>query len=110
MIPQTIPNFLLTMATGIFLLGLITFSIGIFILVIRSGASQEMRTIAQQTTRIAQKGIAEDISGLVGNSAALIDSLNQLIKTTTGIGVFLVFIGIALIAGSYFLIRTLLQQ
>lgn len=103
MLNLSIPNFVVTMATALLLLGLISVVIGIIILVSRS-MGKDIQTIANQTTNMAQKGIAEDVSGLVGNASMLLNALDQLIKTTAGIGIFLIFIGILLMAGSYWLI------
>lgn len=87
------------------LLGMGGFSLagGIFVL-IRKTFSKEVEVIADQMTKLAQKGIADDVSGLVGNASSLIDSLNQLTKTASGIGIFLVIIGCGLIAVGGFLI------
>lgn len=76
---------------------------GLFVL-IRKTFSKEVEIIANQMSKLAQKGIADDVSGLVGNASSLIDSLNQLTKTASGIGIFLVLIGCGLIAASGFLI------
>ena len=85
------------MLIGMFLLGGITFVTGVATLA--SGAwGRELRTITSQTTRIAQKGLAEDISGLVGNAATLLNTVNEMIRTATGIGVFLTISG-ALLMG-----------
>ena len=87
------------------LLGMGGFSLagGIFVL-IRKTFNKEVEVIATQMTKLAQKGIADDVSGLVGNASSLIDSLNQLAKTASGIGIFLVLIGCGLIASAGFLI------
>ena len=53
-----------------------------------------------QTAKLAQKGLAEDVAGLVGNAANLMDSMNQLTRTTRGVGVVLVLFGSLMIAGS----------
>jgi hypothetical protein len=103
MFNMSIPDFLLTMATGIFLIGVIALCIGIYILVSRS-MGKDVTTIAQQTAKLAQKGIADDMSGLVGNASTLISELNGLIRTSAGIGVFLIFIGLILMAGSYWVV------
>ncbi len=103
MFNMSIPDFLLTMATGIFLIGVIALCIGIFILVSRS-LGKDITTLAEQTAKMAQKGITEDIAGLVGNASALLSALNGLIKTSVGIGVFLIFVGLILMAGSYWLV------
>ena len=103
MFNMSIPDFLLTMATGIFLIGVIALCIGIFILVSRS-LGKDITTLAEQTAKMAQKGITEDIAGMVGNASALLSALNGLIKTSVGIGVFLIFVGLILMAGSYWLV------
>ena len=76
---------------------------GIFVL-IKKTFSKEVEVIANQMAKLAQKGIADDVSGLVGNASSLIDSLNQLTKTASGIGIFLVLIGCGLITAAGFLI------
>ncbi|MEK6255985.1 MAG: hypothetical protein N2C13_01550 [Chloroflexota bacterium] len=79
----------------IFVLGLGTFCAGVFVLVARA-LGRDTNTIAKQTTRLAQKGITDDIAGLVGNASALVDATNQLIKTAAGIGIFLTILGLSL--------------
>jgi hypothetical protein len=64
----------------------------------------EVRQIAEQTARLAQKGIAEEIAGLVGNASTLVESLNQLVRTAAGVGVLLMIIGLMLMAAAYGLV------
>ncbi|MEN8240318.1 MAG: hypothetical protein ABFS17_00220 [Chloroflexota bacterium] len=85
----------------LFLLGVITFITGIIILASKA-MSRDIRTISSQTAQLAQKGIAEDVAGLVGNASALMNALQQMVKTATGIGVFMVMLGILLIGASIF--------
>ncbi|HEX2979392.1 MAG TPA: hypothetical protein VHO48_03905 [Anaerolineaceae bacterium] len=103
MFPMTIPDYLLTMATGLLLMGLICIASGIILLVVKA-AGQDVRTIADQTSKLAQKGLAEDVAGLVGNASALITAMNQMVRTTAGIGIFLIVAGVLMIGGSYFLV------
>ncbi|MBA4386069.1 MAG: hypothetical protein C0410_15135, partial [Anaerolinea sp.] len=65
---------------------------------------KELRTIADQTAKLAQKGITEEISGLVGNARTLIEALNGMVKTTAGIGILLLLLGIILLAAAYGLV------
>jgi len=92
---------------GLILLGIgtVTFFIGMYVLVSRV-LGVGINKIANETKKIVQKGIAEEMAGLVGNASVLIESLNQLVQTSAGIGVFLVVIG-ALVMGSsiYLLIQ-----
>jgi len=89
-----------------FALGALTFIIGVAILV--NGAwRRDLRTITSQTARLAQKGIAEEVSGLVGNAATLLDTLNGMVRTATGIGVLLIVSGGILMSVSCYYIFTL---
>lgn len=92
-------QFMLLMAITLFFLGLVGVIIGITILVTRT-ASQEVRTLATQTTRLAQKGLSDDIVGLVGNTSVLLDALNALVRTTAGIGVFITIVGLLMMVAS----------
>ena len=80
------------MASGIFLIGLITFATGVAILVIRS-IGKETRAVSKSILHITEKGIADDLSGLVDNASSLIAATSNLIQTTKGIGVFLIISG-----------------
>ena len=100
----TNPNTLmLTMAAILFVIGAITIGIGIYIMTSQA-LSKHVQVIANQTTKLAQKGITDDITGLVGNARSLIDALNDLVKTTAGVGIFLLLLGIALLGSAYALV------
>jgi hypothetical protein len=92
-----IARVLSAMATGLFLIGLITFAIGVAILIIRSIGS-DTRAISKSIIHITQKGIADDFSGMMDNASNLMATTTNLIQTTKGIGVFLI------ISGSLFMI------
>ncbi len=87
---------------ALFALGSISLASGIFIL-FKKVMGEELKVIANQTAKLAQKGLAEEVAGLVGNASALLNALNQLIKTTTGVGVFLTLIGFILMVVAYYL-------
>ncbi len=88
-------NIQLFMLIGTFLLGTITFLLGLAILMYGAWG-KDLRTIADQTTKLAQKGITDEISGLVGNASTLMTTLNDLVRTSNGIGFYLTIIGAAL--------------
>ncbi len=87
---------------ALFALGAISLASGIFIL-FKKVMGDELKVIATQTAKLAQKGRAEEVAGLVGNASALLGALNALIKTTTGVGVFLTLIGFILMVVAYYL-------
>ncbi len=108
MFALTIPDFILTMATGIFLMGLVSLAAGIYLLFSKAGG-KEIKTIARQTTKLAQKGIAEDVAGLVGNASSLIDALTGLVRTAAGIGIFMILISFALFGSAFYLASQVLH-
>ena len=92
-----IARVLSAMASGLFLIGLITFAIGVSILIIRT-IGRDTRAISKSIVQMTQKGIADDLSGLVDNASSLMAATTNLIQTTKGIGVFLI------ISGSLFMV------
>lgn len=103
MFSMTVNDFLLTMACALLLCGVVILGIGVYTLIGKI-MGRELRTIADQTAKLAQKGLAEDVSGLVGNARSLIEVLNDMVKTTAGIGIFLVILGFLLMAAAYVLV------
>jgi hypothetical protein len=94
------------MLIGTFLLGSITFLLGLAILMYGAWG-KDLRTIADQTTSLAQKGITEEISGLVGNASTLMSTLNDLVRTSNGIGFYLTIIGgVLMLLSSVVLLKT----
>lgn len=93
-------EFFLIMASAALVIGLILIIIGVVILVTRV-LGGDVKKIAVQTAKLAQKGIAEEVAGLVGNTTTLVDSLNGLVKTAAGVGVFFILIGLLMLAAAY---------
>ena len=92
-------NIIIILIATLFSLGVLTFIAGIVILAI-SASDGGIRTIAEQATNLAKKGIAENVAGLVGNAANLLNGVNQLTRTRTGIGVFLAILGLIMMIGA----------
>jgi len=100
MFTMSVNDFVLTMAVVVLIGGVLTFLAGVIIVIVKVMGG-ETRTIANQTTKLAQKGMTDDVAGLVGNASVLIDSLNSFVKTSAGLGMFLVLTGILLVACSF---------
>ncbi len=96
-------DILVAMAIGTFILGAITFLVGVIILVVNT-VGRDIKTLASQTAKLAQKGIAEEVSGLVGNASALLSAMNTMVHTAAGIGLFLTIIGALMMIAGYWLI------
>jgi len=103
MFPFGVKDMMMFMAACLMIMAVISLFSGLITLVFRV-SGKDIHTLASQTLRLAQKGVADEVSGLVGNASALLEALNQLVRTTTGVGVFLILTSLVLFAGSYFLI------
>ena len=103
MINLTTQQILLWMAVISFIAGVITLLGGILILLVRV-SGRDVRSLSNQTAQMAQKSLAEDLAGVIGNASTLMDSMNQLIRTAAGIGVFLSCLGLTLMISSCILI------
>ncbi|MBP7212650.1 MAG: hypothetical protein KBA03_00295 [Anaerolineaceae bacterium] len=97
----------LTASIVLFLAGILCLVLSVFILA-KQALNKDVHRIAEATTNLAEKGITDGVSGLVGNASLLIDSLNELSKSNSGIGVFFVFLSLALFAVAYFIIKPLI--
>ena len=103
MLSMTVNDFILTMGIALLVAGLVFLGIGAFVLV-KKLLGKDLQNISDQTTKLAQKGLTEDITGLVGNARSLIDALNDLVKTTAGVGILLLMLGLVLLGGAYALV------
>ena len=108
MFPYNAEQVQLMVAMSLMVLGILSMVCGLVLLVGQANG-KAVQTIAAQTTRLAQKGIAEEVAGLVGNARALVDALNQLAKTSAGIGIFLFGCGIGMLVGAYFMASSILM-
>ena len=97
----------LTASIVLFLAGILCLVLSVFILA-KQALNKDVHRIAEATTSLAEKGITDGVSGLVGNASLIIDSLNELSKSNSGIGVFFVFLSLALFAVAYFIIKPLI--
>lgn len=104
MIPLSFQELQILIAAVAFIMGCLCVLIGIFMLVSR-GYSKEVRTIAAHASRLGHKGISHEVTGLVNSAAELLMAINQLVRTASGIGVFLILLGLSLLAASYYVIQ-----
>jgi hypothetical protein len=94
---------LLVMDAALFALGFIMVLFGLAILA-KKAFGAEVQNLAATTSKLAQKGLADDIAGLVGNASALMNALQEMVKTARGIGMFLILTGGIFIAASLLLL------
>ena len=93
MYTNSIEELIFDVITSLFLLGTVTLVTGIVVLLTRT-MGKDLRAITNQTSQLAQKGLIDDLSGLVGNASALLTATSQMVRTTAGIGILLIFLGL----------------
>ena len=85
--------------TSLFLLGTTTLVSGVVVLLTRT-MGKDLRSITKEASKLARKGMVDDLSGLVGNASALLTASSQMIKTTAGVGIILIILGLAQVGTS----------
>ncbi len=103
MIPLSMSDMQIIIGAALFVLGCLCIMLGIFVLISR-GYSKEIKALAVHTARLGQKGIAEELTGLVNSASELVAALNHLVKTASGAGIFLVSLGMTMIAAAYWVL------
>jgi len=104
MIPLSTIDMQLIIGATVFILGCMCVLLGTLVLVSR-GYSKEIRALATQSTRLGRKGMAEEVTSLVNSASDLVGALNSLVKTASGAGLFLIILGIGMIAASYWIVE-----
>jgi hypothetical protein len=90
-------------------MGLAFFPVGLFailsgLIILMSGPYRtEAKILAQQSARLSQKGLTDNISLVAQSATSLVESVNGLIKTSSGNAIVLVIVGFLLEAACYWL-------
>jgi hypothetical protein len=96
----------LIMGLAFFPMGLFSIGAGLSIL-IAGPYRQEAKILAEQSARISQKGLTGDISLVTQSATALVDAVNNLIRTTSGNAIVLIIVGALCDAAAYWLLIVL---
>jgi len=106
MIPLTLRDTQILIAGAVFVLGFLCILLGAFVLISR-GYSKEIQALAAHTARLGQKGLAEEVSGLVNSASTLVAALNELVRSANGVGLFLMTIGLMMLGASYWIVSVI---
>lgn len=95
--PETFRSVL---AMTLLALGVLFIGAGFFKLV-GFGFNNHARTLAAQSAKLGQKSITNDITHIVQAAVQLNESVNNLLRTSMGVGAFLIIFGAGFITASY---------
>lgn len=90
------------MLWSFFIVGLLTFLTGVGVL-LSAIFRKDTQAIAIQTQKLVQKGLAEDVAGLVGNANMVLRTIADMTTTRGNMGVLLMIAGFVLLAAAFFL-------
>jgi len=93
-------NFRFVFAFALFLFGL-TFTGAGFWKLMGFGLLPHAKALAAQSVRIGQKALTDDITRITQAATQLSESVNNLLRTSAGVGAFLIFTGLLLLSASY---------
>ena len=103
MIPLTMRDTQILIAAAVFVLGCMCILLGAYVLISR-GYSREVKALAANTARLGQKGLSEEVSGLVNSASTLVAALNELVRSANGVGLFLMTLGLMMLGAAYWII------
>jgi hypothetical protein len=101
---------MLTPDTIRLLMGLSFFPIGLFaimagLLILIAGPYRtEAKILAQQSARISQKGLTDNINLVAQSATALVEAVNNLIRTSSGNAIVLIIVGALFEVSAYWLL------
>jgi hypothetical protein len=103
MIALTLRDTQILIAGAVFVLGCMCILLGAYVLISR-GYSREVKALAAHTARLGQKGLAEEVSGLVNSASTLVAALTELVRSANGVGLFLMTLGLMMLGAAYWII------
>lgn len=90
----------LLMGLTFFVLGVIALGAGMVMLIV-GPYRHEAKVIAAQSARISQKALTDNIGAVVQSATALVDAVNNLIRTSSGNAIVLIVVGALFQAAAY---------
>lgn len=90
----------LMMGLAFFFVGFIAVGAGMIMLIL-GPYRREAKIIAAQSARLSQKALTDNVSTLVQSATALVDAVNNLIRTSSGNAVVLIIVGALFEAAAY---------
>ena len=91
-------NIIIISAALLILIGFMSLIFGLVVLA-KKALSKEIDEVTSEAAKLAKKGLLNDVGGSLQSASFLVKEMTELIKTSRGIGLTLIIIGIVLVAG-----------
>ena len=97
-------NLKIAMAGCLFLLGICSCIAGLWTILARR-YQQVLKNLSAQSAKISGKAITDvGLAPLVGSMSELVSAINQLVRTSVGVGVFLCLAGVTLCLAAFWML------
>jgi hypothetical protein len=102
----TIINLKVTMAACLFVLGTSSCIAGVWAILARR-YQQVLKSISAQSAKISSKAITDvAVAPIIESMSGLVTAINQLVRTSVGVGVFLCLSGVTLCLAAFWMLST----
>jgi len=99
-------NIVTLSAALLVIIGFVSLIIGLVVLA-KKALSKDLQEVAEEASKLAKKGLLTDVGSSLQSASFLVKEMTELLKTTRGIGLTLIIIGIVLLAGGLALYRNI---
>ncbi len=99
-------NIVTLSAALLVIIGFISLIIGLVVLT-KKALSKDLEEVAAEATKLAKKGLLTDVGSSLQSASFLVKEMTELLKTTRGIGLTMIIIGIMLLAGGLALYKNI---
>ena len=89
------------------IIGFVSLIFGLVVLT-KKALSKDLEEVTAEASKLAKKGLLTDVGSSLQSASFLVKEMTELMKTTRGIGLTLIIIGIILLAGGLALYKTII--
>ena len=99
-------NIVILSAALLVVIGFVSIIIGLVVLA-KKALSKDLEEVTSEAAKLARKGLLTDVGSSLQSASFLVKEMTELLKTTRGIGLTMVIIGIMLLGGGLALYKNI---
>lgn len=99
-------NILTLSALLLVIIGFVSLIFGLVVLT-KKALSRDLEEVTAEASKLAKKGLLSDVGSSLQSASFLVKEMTELMKTTRGIGLTLIIVGIILLAGGLAIYKTI---
>ena len=99
-------NIVILSAALLVIIGFVSIIIGLVVLA-KKALSKDLEEVTSEAAKLARKGLLTDVGSSLQSASFLVKEMTELLKTTRGIGLTMVIIGIMLLGGGLALYKNI---